>query len=342
LKKKFNFLNDYSDSVIKQMGVDVLIKAEVASRKLQDLERGGKAEDKLLRNREAMQTFQVEEGTDNRLDNLHRARCLPGAVCSAGRMWLFAREVLGPSGHPPLSSYDLASFGLGGCVSARGWVEIHNPSSTSITIRMFSMGGLASKIGTRGEEEWPEVEDLNEFKGALRVLRGAMVVVHPWNRSVDALESFYHQTNYCISDLFGIQKPAQFLRRFTDYILLENAARWRDREVFITTREMRGAWADFSSQKGLSAIKNQSSSSAQKTPAPKTQTLPPPSERYNLNPSLFLEDICVLWNLGKCSKATGSCKTSKGKDLRHVCNHRPDKSRPDKPCGKNHPAHKYH
>ena len=32
------------------------------------------------------------------------------------------------------------------------------------------------------------MEDILDFKVALRVLRGAMAFLHPWNRSVDTIE----------------------------------------------------------------------------------------------------------------------------------------------------------
>ena len=106
-------------------------------------------------------------GTDNRLDMLHTARCLPGATCSAGKLWLHARSVMGDKGHSALSTYDMASIG-------------HDPASASLSIRMFSMGNCVSR-GTKSasDDEFPEMADLSEFKAAIRVLRGAMVFVHP-------------------------------------------------------------------------------------------------------------------------------------------------------------------
>ena len=108
------------------------------------MDRNKKAEDKLYTNREAlaMTSTTVPAGRDNRLDILHAARCLPGATCSAGKLWLHARAVMGDRGHPALSTYDMASIGLGGCVSSKGWVELHDPASASISIRMFAMGIL--------------------------------------------------------------------------------------------------------------------------------------------------------------------------------------------------------
>ena len=95
LKKQFNFLSEYSDAFIKETGVDVLIKAETAAKKLYKWDNEKKAEDKLFTNRENLPTSLVLAGKDNRLDILHAARVLPGATCSAAKSWLHAREVLG-------------------------------------------------------------------------------------------------------------------------------------------------------------------------------------------------------------------------------------------------------
>ena len=57
---------------------------------------------------------------------------------------------------------------------------------------------------------------------------------------------------------------------------------------------------------------------------------------------MFFDDICVMWNLGKCIKAPGACTTAKGKKLRHVCNYRPNPATPGTYCGKNHVAYQFH
>ena len=103
LKRKFTFLSEYSDQFINATGVDILIKAETASRKLQKLDKERKAEDKLYQNRETLATTPalVPGGVDNRLDILHEARFLPGATCSAAKIWLEARKAIGGNGPPP-------------------------------------------------------------------------------------------------------------------------------------------------------------------------------------------------------------------------------------------------
>ena len=94
LKRKFPFLLEYSDNFIRDTVVHILIKAETASRKLLDMDRNKKAEDKLFFNRESLSSSisNIAAGSDNRLDSLHAARCLPGATCSAGKLWLHAED----------------------------------------------------------------------------------------------------------------------------------------------------------------------------------------------------------------------------------------------------------
>ena len=49
-----------------------------------------------------------------------------------------AKKQFPANGLPPCDSYDLDFFGLNHCVSARGWVEVHNPGSTNMSLKMFS------------------------------------------------------------------------------------------------------------------------------------------------------------------------------------------------------------
>ena len=349
LKQQFPFLAEYSDEFIKDTGVDVLIKAETAARKLQKWDKDKKAEDKLYSNRETLPFFKIQEGKDNRFDTLHMARILPGATCTAAKLWLHAREVMGNEGHPPLSTYDMAAIGLGGSVSPRGWVEIHRPSSPNLSIKMFSISSCMGRARGNADEDFPELEDITELKSSLRVLRGAMQYVHPWNRSIDALENFFNQNNFCSKDLVGYDKHVVVLSQFTDYVLGENACRWRGKEEFLDTRALRNTWADFFSQKA-SAFKQKGHQSSQKfkgvssmdsTPREHEQRVPP-SRKYNVPGYLFKDDICVLWNLGLCLKPAGQCMTKFNKPLRHVCNWRNDLSKLHIPCEKNHVATLFH
>ena len=88
LKSEFLFLAEYMDSFIMEASAHNLIKAKKAARQLRDMDRNSKAEDKLYSNRETLDSimYPVEAGQDNSINNIHAARCLPGAVCSASKL----------------------------------------------------------------------------------------------------------------------------------------------------------------------------------------------------------------------------------------------------------------
>jgi hypothetical protein len=89
----------------------------------------------------------VTAGKDDRSGILHPARFLSSAVCFAKKMWRVAREVIGLDGIPPLSSYDLSAIGLGGCVTMRGFKEMHNPASPHNTLKLYSSSNMGSRMG---------------------------------------------------------------------------------------------------------------------------------------------------------------------------------------------------
>ncbi len=59
----------------------------------------------------------------------------------------------------------------------------------------------------------------------------------PWNFSFAALENFLINTKFCKDDLGDCARDnrAQLLTQFVDYVLSENASKWRDAEPFLTT-----------------------------------------------------------------------------------------------------------
>jgi hypothetical protein len=105
LRKKFSFLKDFSDQFIQTTPLDVLLKTETTAMKPKDLERNRSSGTRLSNNRDELPTtfYSVPAGRDNRWDNLHEARFLPGACCSAGQHWTRAREVLGDKVFPGVS-----------------------------------------------------------------------------------------------------------------------------------------------------------------------------------------------------------------------------------------------
>jgi hypothetical protein len=324
LRKKFNFLKDFSDDFIKKTPLEILLKTETTAIKIREFERNKAVGDRLAANREDLaETFStIQGGVDNRWDKIHEARFLPGACCSATAMWMKARETIGLKGHEPVATYDMASIGLGGFVSKRGWVELHNMGSDSISLKMFNINSCGTKIsskGSDGSDEFKDVTELGEFKLSLRVAREALSFVHPWNKSLAALEGFMFQTDFCRGDLVGAEKPAMVLTQFCDYIMATNADRWRGFQPFVTTGEMKGVWDAFWGAK----------------PESKKKSFNKPRAKFSFN-SGFFDDICRMYNLGRCIKHV--CTTKSGIPLRHVCNYAKNPAKPSERCEMSHMA----
>ncbi len=82
--------------------------------------------------------------------------------------------------------------------------------------------------------------ELGELKTAMRVLKEAINFVRPWDKSVAALDGFLYQTDYCKSDLDSLERKAEILTQFIDYVLKENSNRWKGQEPFLGISEMKG------------------------------------------------------------------------------------------------------
>ena len=348
LRKRHTFLNEYEDEVILHCPIDTLLKLESTSIKLKNLEKANDVDSKLTANRDNLPTtkLQVKEGEDNRWTVLHEARFLPGAGSSASKQWLRAREVMGREGHVAISTYDMGAVGLAGYVTPRGWYEIHDPGSSNLSLRQFSINNCGKKTSVKHgeyEEDLAEVVELGEFKCALRVLREAMSYVHPWNKSVAALEGFLIQSNYCTGDLEGLEKQASLLAQFVDYVLRENSNRWRGQESFLSIGDLKGTWESFFGgrpQSALAKAKKKDFGNKQQGTQQGRQGDSINDWRNQVAPHLWKEDICVLWNMGRCLKQNGACETKGGKKLRHVCNFRPQPNM--RACGSNHASCFFH
>ncbi len=93
----------------------------------------------------------------------------------------------------------IAAVGLGGFVTPKGWVELANPASSRMSIRLFNINNCSAKASTLktdgGDATLSEFTEIGEFKLALRTLRSAVSVVMPWNQSYSALENFLVSTS---------------------------------------------------------------------------------------------------------------------------------------------------
>jgi len=340
LRKRLPFLADFSDEFIRSRPMESILKIETTSLKIRQMEQSRDHEDRLASNKIALESSMtsVAAGQDNRWSVLHRGRFLPGAACSAAKSWLTARSYLGIAGMNAVASYDMAAVGLGGFVTSRGWIEIHNPGSARISLRMFSINNCGSRMaGSKAvngkEDDLEEILEIGEFKLALRALRVAGGFFMPWNMAYIALENFMIQTEYCQKDLAGTDRQALILTQFVDYVLGENGKRWRDSEPFLDTGALREAWNAFYGARNHSAVKRTKDETII-SKSQKTKRLDGPKRQWI--------DVCFPWNAGRCLKPASSCTTKGGIPLRHVCNHVADRSKPDVYCGKDHACHNYH
>jgi hypothetical protein len=143
--------------------------------------------------------------------------------------------------------------------------------------------------------------------------------VMPWNFSYTALENFLVSSQYCKDDIGSLDKQAQLLTAFTDFVLAENASKWRNSEPFLSTGELKSAWQSFFGARPQAALakKAQPQDKRQANPRNKQQ-----GSKANGRLSLPSIPVCYKWNAGQCQKPDGQCFTHYGLALRHVCDER--------------------
>ncbi len=334
LRKRFPFLVDLSDRFVRSQTTSELLKLESTAMKMKMIEQSRDFEDRLASNKASLEEREckVPAGFDNRWDKLHPGRFLGGASCTTKKLWLEARKAVGLSGDRPVGCYDMGAVGMGGFVTSRGWIELHNPGSSRNALKLFSINNCAAKVSSSKnsskncEDDIEEIVELGEFKLALRTMRVAASMVMPWNFAYVALENFLQQTNFCSSDLQGIDQPAKLLSQFVDYVIKENANRWRDGSPFLDTGSLKATWDAFYGAKPQAQLSS------------KSKKLPSQMDSKNAKfQRRHWVDICWDWNIGKCTKQVGSCTSLKGTPLRHVCNFQPDRfKQPNSYCEKNH------
>ena len=136
----------------------------------------------------------------------------------------------------------------------------------------------------------------------------------------------FFQANFCSTDLSNTEKKGWYLTRFTDYVLEQNSDRWRDVEPFLMAGELKSSWASFFGSRPKA-------SSSQ--PGEKEQKNTPRKAAWGLG-------ICFMWNIGQCIKPACGCKSKKGTDLKHICNHVAELAKPLEVCSKEHMRKNFH
>ncbi len=105
------------------------------------------------------------------------------------------------SGLKPLYGYDMVILGLNACISTKGWVELHDPGSLSISIKYFMQSNvnLSDRASTRQklsdlftiEEQLSEPASVHELGHALLAACFAQREVTPWNYSICPILVFF-------------------------------------------------------------------------------------------------------------------------------------------------------
>lgn len=275
----------------------------------------------------------VSEGLDNRKTTIHESRFLGGLSCPLTEVWSSARKHIDAKGITPLGNYDLDSVGCGGCVTPKGWFEIHNPASQELKLKLFHLPNVASnslstkKLSVDGSDETfcigdslREISDMEGFKTALNTAREALHSALPWNRSISAVVGFMLNTNYLQADLQSNQKRAAILTEFVDFVFGRNALNWENAHPFITTDELPHVWANWKAKRSVMFTKKSEEQKGQGAKGESKKRMP--------------NDICRKFNVKVCADQAGKdCKSPMGKILRHVCNRFIGK---DKMCEKDH------
>ena len=334
LRDKFPQLSEFSEEFLQSRTLEELLRIESTCVRSKDSERAKEADEKLASNKAALATkfYDVPAGRDNRWSELHPARFMPGVACSATKEFMVAREVIGLTSPPAVGCYDMTSVGMGGFVTAKGWMEMAHTGSTKMRVGMFNLNNAAKSSSSKGEDDMSEMKDISEFVLALRTMRCAAQFAQSWNKSYMALDNFLFNKDYCKEELKHDSQPGKTLCMFTDFVLSENANHWRDGSGFLTTGELQAYWDSFIGARPQSKPKPspQASTSAQ------AQAGTGQSQNKQKKKKFPFVDICPKWNVGKCNKAPGSCYTFNGVALRHVCNWRDLNVPNSQPCAAAH------
>ena len=194
----------------------------------------------------------IPEGLDDRINILHSARFLGGAVTSGTGLWLLARKVISLEGLTPLANYDLACMGLSGSVTLKGCIEAHNPGSQNLCLKMFSPENLSTTAGAARRftladddgaisvgEHMKEITEMATLQHAMRALCGLTRIIMPWNFSFEAIHGFLYASNFGLPELKDDPLRVPKLVKFVNYVLGVNAAAWQREEAFLTCGQLK-------------------------------------------------------------------------------------------------------
>ena len=231
----------------------------------------------------------------------------------------------------------MEKISLSGCVTARGWFKIHDPASTSLSLKLFSSANVgntttANKRLTLADtdgvinvgDSLHEISDMADFQTALRAVSKAAAFTVPWNHSFNALEDFLHATNFCAAELASRPNRAALLT-FVNHVFGINAKKWSSGVVFLGADEIRACWLAFFGTRSASALASHPGSTHHSHLNNNNRNNANKNNR-NGNPGNSgqqqTEILCRRFNFGVCPNQRDSRYTLPSTNIRalHLCN----------------------
>ncbi len=146
-------------------------------------------------------------------------------------------------------------------------------------------------------------------------------------------------SQYCKDDFGTLDKQAQLLTSFTDYVLAENASKWRNSEPFLSAGDLKSAWQSFFGARPQAALVKKAQTQDKRQPNSRNKQQSNRSASRNSLPSI---PVCYRWNAGQCQEADGQCFTHYSLALRHVCDERTNPSNLREFCSQQHKRVDFH
>ena len=263
-----------------------------------------------------------------------------------------AKKIIPREGHPPSDNYDLEFFGLSHCISARGWIEVHNPASTTMCLKMFSRHNSSSTSSSsqakfsligNGEaigvgENYKEIASMQELRQSLRAYQMASLMALPWYPAPAALIIFLEHNQFLSGEIHS-GNQARVLTDFINTVFLKNAKLWGSSDPPLSVELLRNTWQHFVADNNPSS---QPLSLFQESQRPIQVSGKNPgflgkqrysnthqTSQYNTSTNTKYangrNDICNRYNQGRCPfQKQSSCimpsrNGTSPKTLRHVC-----------------------
>ncbi len=217
-------------------------------------------------------------------------------------------------------------------MTPKGWVELANPSSTKISLRLFSLNNCSSKVSScksSSEDSLLNFLEIREFQLALRTLHNEAAFVAPWNflRLRISLSTASSVARILMAwTSLRSSSPSSWTMPWSPTPHVGETAR------FPSYGELKSTWQAFFSVRPQSALSKKMNASIRNKPSRQGQA----QNSSGTKKKCPFIDVCYNFNKGICQKTAGQCTSASGIPLRLICDHRPDPNNLMIFCGQNH------